>query len=124
MQIVDELTGDFIIRQGDDGHYTVEDIPTDKNYTAYFSVFDEKGTIINEISTETNNENYVKFTFNPSITDEWVVKKGEEQATYYFAIKLCFGFNQIEDTLVIGNKTIYDKNVITVLAKQVEGASI
>lgn len=124
MQIVDELTGDIIIRQGDDGHYVVEDIPTDKNYEAYFSVYDEDGKIINELKAETNNENFVKFVFPPTFTDEWAVKRGEEEATYYFAIKLCYGFNQIEDTLVIGNKTIYDKNIITVLAKQVEGSNV
>ena len=121
MQIVDSLTGDFVIRQGDDGQYVVEDIPNDKNYTAYFSVFDSKGNFINEVTEQTNQENFVKFVFTPSITDEWKVKKGEEQAIYYFAVKLCYGINQIEDTLVIGNKSIYDKNVITVLAKQSEG---
>lgn len=121
MQIVDELTGDFIIRQGDDGQYVVEDIPNDKNYTAYFSVSDSKGNFINEVIEQTNNETFVKFTFTPSVTDEWTVKKGEEQAIYYFAVKLCYGIDQIEDTLVIGNKSIYDKNVITVLAKQSEG---
>lgn len=121
MQIVDELTGNIIIRQGDDGQYVVKDIPTDKNYLASFAVYTEDRKKINEMQTQTDNKDFVEFTFPPSFTDEWVVKKGEEEATYYFGIKLSYGLDEIEDTIVIGNKTIYDRNTITVLPKLVEG---
>ena len=52
------------------------------------------------------------------------MKKGEDSATYYFGIKICYGINDIEDTLVIGDKTIEDLNTITVLPKITEGSNI
>ena len=124
MQIVDELTGDMIIRQGDNGEYIVEDTPTDKVYTAYFSVVDENRNHIGDIETNTSLEGYTKFIITPDFSDKLEVKKDEESATYYFVVKLCHGVNDIEDTLVIGNKGINELNKITVLPKISEGGKI
>ena len=122
MFIADEITGDITLRQGDNGKYTITGIPTDKNYFAYFSVLDEnRNKIGEELVTNTNYLNHVSFTFQPDFTDLFVVKKGEDNAIYEFGVKLKFGVNYIEDTLVIGNKDISAKNTITVLPKLSDG---
>lgn len=122
MFLVDETTGDVITRQGDDGEYTITNLPTDKDYTLYFSVFDEnRNKIGEEISVNSLYKDYATFIITPSFSDKLTVKRGEESAEYYFAIKKCFGIDQIEDTLIIGNKSIYDKNKIIVLPKESEG---
>lgn len=122
MFIVDEITGDIITRQGDNGEYTIYNIPTDKDYKLYFSVFDEnRNKIGDEILVNSLYKDFATFIITPEFSDKLTVKKGEESAQYNFAIKKCYGFNQIEDTLVLGNKTIYDKNTILVLPKESEG---
>lgn len=121
MQIVDDLTGDMIIRQGDNGKYTVNGTPTDKVYSAFLSVVDENRNHIGDIETFTNPEGYTEFIITPEFSNKLEVKKGEEQATYFFVVKICFGINDIEDTLILGNKGIYELNKITVLPKISEG---
>jgi len=123
MFIVDDITGNITLRQGDNGEYTLFGIPTDMVYVGSLAVVDEnRNRIGEEIITNTNQtEGSVTFTFTPEFTDKLTVKRGEESATYDFAVKLRVGVNYIEDTLVIGNKTIYDKNTITVLPKIAEG---
>lgn len=117
MQIVDELTGDMTISYGDNGEYTVFNIPTDKNYMAYFIVFDKNRKNIFQIQKETLNQDFVTFIFKPSDIEKLVIPKDEESQEYFFDIKLRYGNNEIEDTLVLGNKSVYDKNKITVVAK-------
>lgn len=125
MFIVDETTGNITLRQGDNGKYSIFGLPTDKNYRAYLSVEDEnRNKIGEELSVETNNSDSVSFIFSPDFTDNFTVKRGEDFATYYFGIKICYGINDIEDTLIIGDKTIEDVNTITVLPKITEGNNI
>lgn len=121
MFIVDELTGDIIIRQGDNGEYTINNTPTDKIYNAFLSVVDENRNLIGDIETTTNAEGYTTFIITPEFSDKLVVKRGEEEATYYFVVKLCYGVNNIEDTLILGNKGINELNKITVYPKISEG---
>lgn len=121
MFIVDELTGDMTIRQGNNGEYTINNTPTDKIYNAFLSVVDENRNLIGDIETTTNAEGYTTFIITPEFSDKLVVKRGEEEATYYFAVKLCYGVNEIEDTLILGNKGINELNKITVYPKISEG---
>lgn len=118
--VVDE-NGNITCYQGDSGNLTINGLPTDKNYSVYFAVRDDKrGLIGSELMVNTNNLPSVSFVILPSITDEWVVKNNEETATYYYGVKICDGAN-IEDTLFIGGLDFGEDNTITVYPKKVEG---
>lgn len=121
MFIVDELTGDITLRQGDNGVYTLLKVEVNYVFTPYLAVSTQERIQVGEpIIGTVNQDGSVDFIFKPSFTDLLVVDKNEEDATYYFAIKIKQGINENEDTLVIGNKTIYETNTITVLPKLVE----
>ena len=121
MYLVDEETGDITLTQGDTGDYIVTGLPTDKEYTIYFAVQDEKRNAVgSEISKALNNSDAVTLTIPSTLTDLLTVKKTEEYATYYFGLKLCTAAGT-EDTLIIGNKQVGEKNTITVYPKIVEG---
>lgn len=119
MQTIYE-NGDFEIKQGNSGKFVATNIPTDKNYTAIFSVCNEGGVFINDLEVESNYYDYVEFIFAPDFTEKWIVPRGEESATYFFDVTLVFGVNQYKDTLVFEGKTRTDKNVITVLSNRPE----
>lgn len=134
MYEVDELTGNITLRQGDNGEYTLEDIPNNYLYMAYFGVHDDKRKKIGtEIIKEIDQVNKrVTFKLSPSFTDQLVVKDNEETATYFFDVKLAYKevdddgnvIVDIEDTLILGDKTAEEKNTITVYPKTVEGGII
>ena len=118
---VDELTGDITLRQGDSGKYTITGIEVDYAYTPYLAVTTENRVQVGEQIVGVIDGTSVSFKFKPSFTDLLTVKKGEDDETYLFFIKFVSGVDDIEDTIVIGNKSIYDVNTITVLPKFVEG---
>jgi hypothetical protein len=126
MYEVDETTGNITLRQGDSGEYTVEGLPNNYLYSAYFAVYDDKRNPVGyEIKKDIEQENArVTFPLTPEFTDYLIVKPNEEVATYFFDVKLSYydGENiQIEDTLILGDKTSEEKNTITVYPKTVEG---
>lgn len=117
---VDE-NGNITLVQGDTGRLVVNSLNTDKNYTVYFAIQDEKRKPIgNEISVETNYQQSIVFVLSSSLTDLLKVGQNDETATYFYGIKVCSpdGF---EDTLPIGGNDMGDKNTITVYPKKVEG---
>lgn len=122
MFIVDETTGDITtLTQGDSGEYTLTGLPTDDYYTYYLAIQDEnRNPIGEEIVVSGNLRSTVTFPFPASLTDLLTVKKSEEYATYYFGVKLC-SKSGVEDTLLIGNKQVGERNSITVYPKKVEG---
>lgn len=124
MHIVDDLTGDMVIGYGDNGEYTVTNIPTDKDYTALFIVYDSNRKTMFTIPKNTEMKDSVTFVFTPNDIEKLTVPKGEDTADYFFDIKLKFGINYIEDTLILGNKNMYAKNKLTVIAKGSEGEYI
>ena len=125
MYEVDEITGNITLRQGDSGEYTIEGLPNNYLYLAYFAVHDEKRNRVGfEIIKEIDQTNArVTFELTPEFTDYLIVKPNEEVATYYFDVKLSYysDSTKIEDTLILGDKTPEDKNTITVYPKTVEG---
>lgn len=123
MFYVDETTGDITLTQGDTGEYVVSGLPIDDNYTVYLAIQDEnRKPIGNEISVSAGLRSTVTLNFLTSLTDLLTVKKGEDYATYYFGLKLCTASGS-EDTLLIGNKQVGERNTITVYPKKVEGAT-
>ncbi len=122
MFIVDEISGDITtLTQGDTGEYVLTGLPTDDYYTYYLAVQDQnRNPIGEEIVANGNLKSTVTFPFTSSLTDLLTVKKNEEYATYNFGVKLCSKAG-VEDTLIIGNKQVGEKNTITVYPKKVEG---
>ena len=122
MFLVDEETGNITLRQGDSGEYTINGLPTDQYYDVYLAIQDKKRNPIgNEIKESANLKSSVTLKFLSSLTDLLTVPKSEETETYYFGIKLCDKLGN-EDTLIIGNNDVGDKNTITVYPKKAEGS--
>lgn len=122
MFLVDEETGNITLTQGDSGEYTISGLPTDQYYDVYLAIQDKKRNPIgNEIKESANLKSSVALKFLSSLTDLLTVPKSEETETYYFGIKLCDKLGN-EDTLIIGNNDVGDKNTITVYPKKAEGS--
>lgn len=118
---IDE-NGNITLVQGDSGELAISGLPTDKNYTVYFAIQDEnRNPIGGEISVNTNSQDSAVFVLTGALTDLLTVKKGDNTAQYFYGIKLCDADENVEDTLLLGNSIIGDKNTITVYPKKVEG---
>lgn len=117
---IDE-NGNITLVQGDSGQLVVNGLPTDKDYTVYFAIQDEnRKPIGEEIQVNSNKASTVVFVLLGSLTDLLTVKKGEDTAIYYYGLKICDS-SGLEDTMLIGNSIIGEKNTITVYPKKVEG---
>ena len=113
--------GNITMVQGDSGQLVINGLNTDKNYSVYFAIQDEnRKPIGNEIMVNSNNQSSVVFVLTPDLTDLLKVKQNDETATYYYGVKVCDDTGY-EDTMLIGNSTMGDKNSITVYPKKVEG---
>lgn len=118
--VVDEQ-GNITCYQGDSGELTVNGLPTDKAYTVYFAVQDEKRNPVgDEISVNANRSPVVTFVLTADLTDLWEVKKNQDTATYYYGVKICDAEGK-EDTLVIDGSDFGEYSTITVYPKKVEG---
>lgn len=116
-----DANGNITLVQGDSGQLVVNDLPTDKDYTVYFAIQDEhRKPIGGEISVNANKASFVVFVITGDLTNMLTLKKDEDIAIYYYGIKICTS-DGIEDTLILGNSSIDDKNTITVYPKKVEG---
>lgn len=114
--------GNITLVQGDSGELVVTGLPTDQNYKVYFAIQDEnRKPIGNEIVVNSNKSDSVIFVLLGTLTDLLTVKKGEDTATYYYGVKLCSEEENTEDTLLLGDTDIGDRNSITVYPKKVEG---
>lgn len=123
MWIVDELTGDIRCRQGDSGRYRVDDLPTDKNYKLSFALQTKKRKPIGkELTIDTAGNPTVVMDITPSTTDVLTVPSTQETEEYLFGFKI-WDEDGFEDTLILGNKSEDDLNIITVLPKIVEGGT-
>lgn len=118
---VDE-NGNITLIQGDSGTLIINGINTDKNYTVYFAIQDaNRNPVGGEITVNSNKSPSVVFELSGTLTDLLTVKKNEQAAIYYYGVKACDAENLFEDTLIIGNGFIGDRNTITVYPKKVEG---
>ena len=114
--------GNVTLVQGDSGELVVTGLPTDQNYKVYFAIQDEnRKPIGSEIVVNSNKSDSVIFVLLGTLTDLLTVKKGEDTATYYYGVKLCSEEENTEDTLLLGDTDIGDRNSITVYPKKVEG---
>lgn len=117
--IVDEF-GNIETYQGDSGTLVVEELPTDRNYSLYFSIYNDKRQIIGETEPIALNGATMKsIPIEASLTDLLTVPKDEDYAEYYYGLKLCV--NGEEDTLIIDDGDIGSLNIVRVYPKKVEG---
>lgn len=120
--IVDEKTGNITLVQGDSGTLIVQGLPSDKNYTVYFAIYNENRKIIGEeMKVQSNGSDVVTLKILSSLTDLLKVDLDETTAEYYYGLKLCNEDTDYEDTLCVGNNDIDGINTITVYPKKVEG---
>lgn len=125
MIYTDKLKNIYLFK-GDSGSLLFKNIPTDKNYTLFFSIVDEEsGKIINEISTNTLHLEEIILNIPVSFTDKLKFESGENERIYKYGVKLCNGIE--EHTLVpkvdiLGDTPIF-KNAPDFVLKQkfVEG---
>lgn len=123
MFIVDD-NGNIYLHQGDSGYVYVEGLSTDKNYLVYFGIRNKKRQQIGtEVFIESNNQPNVKLFIPTELTDLLEVGKNEESTEYYYGVKTCDPDTGEEDTLILGNNDLGDKNIITVYPKEVEGTN-
>lgn len=114
--------GDIELIQGDSGEIPFEDLPTDKNYKVYFSIYDSNRDIIgSEISFYSNYEPVVRVSIPAILTDLLEVSRYSDYQEYYYGVKICDEATNWEDTLLIGDKDIGEPNIITVYPKRTEG---
>lgn len=117
MYIVDEETGDMIIRQGDTYTFKVEGVTDD--YDLYYSVYNSNREILWELHTKPI-EGVAEFTVTPYYSNQLTVPADKKNEIYYYGLKRCKdGF---EDTLIVGEKKINELNKITVYPLITEGS--
>ena len=113
--------GNITMIQGDTGRLVVNGLMTDQNYNVYFAIQDEnRRPIGNEISVQSNSQPTVVFELSSNLTDLLKVGQDEETHEYYYGVKTCTA-DGFEDTLIVGNGDMGDRNTITVYPKKVEG---
>lgn len=122
MAFVYDDDGNITLYQGDSGAIPFEDIPTDKNYKIFFSIYNADRTIVgDEVSLFSNYQSQITIEIPASLTDLLTVGEYDESTEYYYGIKICDTETGWEDTLLIGNSDIGDLNTITVYPKKTEG---
>lgn len=82
------------IRKGDTGNIIFKNLPTDNNYSVYFSIYDpDTFKILKEVEgVYTQASGIVVFTFGTTITDTLPVGDWE------YGLKICY--NGAEDTIL------------------------
>ena len=121
MFFVDD-NGNITLVQGDNGELVVWDVPTDRNYTLYFAIYNNNRIKFGEeVFVKTNKLPNVTLSIPSTLTDLLKVPNKEEYATYYYGLKICYEPDGIEDTLLLGDSSLGDLNEITVYPKKVEG---
>ena len=113
--------GNITMIQGDTGRLVVNGLMTDQNYTVYFAIQDEnRRPIGEELRVKSNSQPTVVFELSSNLTDLLKVGQDEETHEYYYGVKTCTA-DGFEDTLIVGNGDMGDRNTITVYPKKVEG---
>lgn len=116
MFIIDDITGNMTLRQGDTYEFTVEGVTDD--WELYYSVYNANREILFEIhKTPVNGSTTFEITATQS--NLMTVPVDRKTEIYYYGLKRCKGAQ--EDTLIVGDKNIGDLNKITVYPLTTEG---
>lgn len=116
MFIIDDITGNMTLRQGDTYEFTVEGVTDD--WELYYSVYNANREILFEIHA-TPVDNLTTFRITAAQSDLMTVPLGRKTETYYYGLKRCKGTQ--EDTLIVGDKNVGDLNKISVYPLTTEG---
>lgn len=116
MFIIDDITGNMTLRQGDTYEFIVEGVTND--WVLYYSVYNANREILFEIH-ETPVSGLTTFRITAAQSDLMTVPLGKKTETYYYGLKRCKGAQ--EDTLIVGDKNVGDLNKITVYPLTTEG---
>ena len=120
MFIIDEETGTITLRQGDSAELSIENIPDDRQYTVFFSIYDSNRNIIFELD-DTPVDGVVNFKITPALSNLLTVPVEQKTAIYYWAVKRCYKPDDFEDTLIVGDKKVSDVNKVIVYPLIAEG---
>lgn len=122
MAYIVESSGNITLVQGDSLELVINGLPTDQNYKVFFAAQDEeRNPIGSEIVVETLGAGSVVIKLLGNYTNLFTVPEDSKSQKYYYGVKLCSENDNTEDTLLLGNSAIGDKNTITVYPKKVEG---
>jgi hypothetical protein len=114
--------GNIVMYQGDSIEIVINGIPTDQNYKVYFAVQDaDRNPIGSVYPVDSLGEGSVSIKLTGGYTNLFTVDPDAKSQNYYYGIKICSELDNTEDTMLIGNTKIGDKNVITVFPRKVEG---
>ena len=116
MFIIDEETGNMTVRQGDSYEFTVEGVTDD--WKLYYSVYDANRVIKFE-TNETPVDGSATFHITPAMSNLLTVPTEKKTEIYYYGLKRCK--EGIEDTLIVGDKSVSDLNKIIVYPLTTEG---
>ena len=123
MFIMDDVTGDQTVRQGDDYSFSVVGISDD--WDVYYSVYRASDRhIMFEIKSKPVNE-VTEFNITPADSNLLTVPTNKKTEIYYYGIKRCKDGR--EDTVIVGTKKdgspkeVTDLNKVTVLPLTNEG---
>lgn len=117
MFIMDDVTGDMTVRQGDTYTFIVSGI-TDE-WTVYYSVYRKSDRkIIFEIDATPQNEE-TTFNISAALSNLLTVPDEKKTEIYYYGIKRCK--DGVEDTVLIGNKEVGELNKLLVYPLITEG---
>ena len=118
---VDEY-GNIESYQGDTILFTCDNVPTDLEYTVYWSVRELKTDedVIAQIPFTPINGS-VQINVTPDITNLIVVPSGKKYKDFRHALKACNAQNNVEHTLTIGDTEIGTEYRLRMYRKQSEG---
>lgn len=124
MMKLNNETGEITCFIGDSGNFNLSGLPP--SCSVYFSVYNEKDTILNEQEYTATANGTLKMFIPAEFTDVLTIPKNEDSAEYYYSIKVVYqdeDNNRVESTCILANHSIDEPNIFTVYPKRTEGGN-
>lgn len=104
--------------QGEEVSVTITNIPTDKDYTVYFAIYNsQRKQVGQQLFVQSARKSYVTFVLPRTLLDLLAINHLEEYTTYYYGIKICDAGVAFEDTVFTKGNDFGDLNTINVYPK-------
>lgn len=112
--------GNIYIYKGDSGEVVVSGLPTDKDYSVYFTVKDSKNkTVANCLEVKSNYNSTVTFIITSEFSNLLTIPRNEEVGFYKYGLKTVDS-DGVENTLFLEGCCYGDTNNIIVFPEKVE----